>query len=98
MKAAAYTGVRQQSWGDSPTWIARLKIKGVPAHLGTFSSAEDAARAYDRVAVETRGKGAKTNFPGAVEDGEGSWWPKGGKAPWTVLAHEGRRRMEDGGE
>jgi hypothetical protein len=67
LEAAAYTirytGVRQQSWGESPTWIARLKIKGVPAHLGTFSSAEDAARAYDRVAVETRGKGTKTNFP-----------------------------------
>jgi hypothetical protein len=81
--STAYTGVRQQSFGLNATWISRIKIKGVPIHLGTFTSPVEAARAYDRVAVHTRGSHAKTNFPLPVEDGEGSWWPKGEEAPWS---------------
>ena len=81
--STAYTGVRQQSFGFNATWISRIKIKGVPIHLGTFTSPVEAARAYDRVVVHTRGSAAKTNFPLPVEDGEGSWWPKGEKAPWS---------------
>jgi hypothetical protein len=41
----------------TPTWIARIQKK----YLGSFSTPEDAARAYDRAALETWGEFACTN-------------------------------------
>jgi hypothetical protein len=35
-----------------------------PQHIGSYASEEDAARAYDRAAVQAHGPGAKRNFPG----------------------------------
>ena len=44
-------------------WFSQVSINSTPIALGTFESAEEAARARDRAVLMSRGKGADTNFP-----------------------------------
>ncbi|KAG1681524.1 hypothetical protein FOA52_014030 [Chlamydomonas sp. UWO 241] len=50
----------------SSSWLVQLwdPLTKRDLRVGSFASEEDAARAYDRVAVQARGLGAKRNFPG----------------------------------
>lgn len=56
---APFKGIREARG----RWKASIRQGGKARHLGTFSTPEAAARAYDAALVEVAGEFARTNFP-----------------------------------
>ena len=63
-KAVPFKGVYARP--DSTRFSAQIALDGKTTHLGTHSTAEDAARAYDAAARRLHGEFARLNFPEAA--------------------------------
>jgi HNH endonuclease len=78
LRASNSSGFRGVSWDRTrQAWYAKIRVSGNLRNLGSFSSPEAAARAWDSAARQVWGEGAYQNFGPAGESEEGREQGKG---------------------
>ena len=58
-----HAGVTRQPNPSLRPWVAKISVNGAIVYLGSFASVEEAARAYDKAALQHHKGKATLNFP-----------------------------------
>ncbi|XP_076956538.1 ethylene-responsive transcription factor WIN1-like [Bidens hawaiensis] len=92
VQSKKFRGVRQRQWGS---WVSEIRHPLLKRRiwLGTFETAEAAARAYDQAAILMNGQTVKTNFP--VNTKKNHSLPSHTEIPAATLAAKLRKCCKD---